>query len=51
MCSGTTTPGTSFAMNSAFLNERRGQIPAMMGIRSPSIFARNLSSCSTSNTG
>ena len=49
--SGTTTPGTSFARNSAFRADTSGQIPATIGMRTCAIESTKRSSCSTSNTG
>ena len=49
--SGTLTPGTSLARNSAFRSDTRGQMPAMMGMRKLSIRLRKRSSWSRSNTG
>src|SRR5439155_440033 len=49
--SGTLTPGTSFARNSALRRETSGQIPATIGMRNCSTRFRNASSCRWSNTG
>ena len=45
------TPGTSFAMNSAFRSDVNGQIPATIGMRTCAIRSRNRSNWSGSNTG
>ena len=49
--SGTLTPGTSLARNSALRSETSGQIPATIGMRKLSTRARKRSSWSRSNTG
>ena len=49
--SGTTTPGTSFARNSALRAETSGQMPATTGMRACAIEPRKRSSCAGSNTG
>ena len=49
--SGTETPGTSLARNSALRSETSGQMPAMIGIRNCSTRSRKRSSWSRSNTG
>ncbi|MND05764.1 hypothetical protein D3C83_267530 [compost metagenome] len=49
--SGTVTPGTSFARNSALRTEINGQMPAITGMWLPPIFPKNFSSCAGSNTG
>ncbi len=48
---GTTTPGTSFAMNSAFLKLANGQIPAMIGMRKSCVASRKRRRQSASKTG
>src|SRR5256885_4111297 len=49
--SGTETPGTSFARNSAFRREMSGQMPATIGVLNCSTRFRNASSWRASNTG
>ena len=49
--SGTDTPGTSFARNSAFRSDTSGQIPAITGILTCETAPRNVSSCAASKTG
>ena len=51
MVSGTTTPGTSFFINSAFLKLASGHTPAIIGISYSEILSRNLNNESGSNTG
>src|SRR5581483_2114874 len=49
--SGTDTPGTSLARNSALRSDTSGQMPATMGMRNGATRARNASSWRGSNTG
>ena len=49
--SGTTTPGTSVRMNSAFRRLVRGQIPAITGTFKWAILSRKTNSASGANTG
>ena len=51
IASGTDTPGTSFARNSALRTETSGQIPAMIGMCGVPMRVKNSSSCAASNTG